>query len=154
MFVPAETGTGGWIRAVFVGGVRPLYFARQRLRECRVGVTHRPHTVCGGFHPPYKCLTSARVRYNRRDPRRHRVQIEFHTWRSFGPSPSKNTRRTQRVRQRYQRVTAGATKCAREVVIGGGVLKGRTPRNLSNHHEALHAIYRIRGDTSTPLCLS
>jgi predicted RNA binding protein YcfA (HicA-like mRNA interferase family) len=40
-----------------------LYPARGRSRECRVGATHHPHTVCGGFHPPYKWLTSARVRY-------------------------------------------------------------------------------------------
>jgi len=47
-------------------GLAKLYFARQRRRQRRVGVTHRPHTVCGGFHPPYKCLTSARVRYSYR----------------------------------------------------------------------------------------
>jgi len=56
---------------------------------------------------------------NFRDPRRNRVQIEFHTLRSFGLSPSKNARWTQRVMQWYQRVTAGSTKCARAMVIGG-----------------------------------
>ena len=39
-----------------------LYVARRRWRHCRVGETHRPHAVYGGFHPPYKWLTSARVR--------------------------------------------------------------------------------------------
>ena len=41
-----------------------IYLARQRWRNCRVGATHRPHTVCGGLHPPYKWLTSARARYS------------------------------------------------------------------------------------------
>ena len=41
-----------------------LYLARPRRRHCRVGATHRPHTVYGGLHPPYKWVTSARVRYN------------------------------------------------------------------------------------------
>ncbi len=42
-----------------------LYLARPRQRHCRVGATHRPHTVYGGLHPPYKWVTSARVRYSR-----------------------------------------------------------------------------------------
>ena len=42
-----------------------LYLARPRRRHCRVGATHRPHTVYGGLHPPYKWVTSARVRYNK-----------------------------------------------------------------------------------------
>jgi len=54
----------------------------------------------------------------------------IHTLRSFGPSPSKNARRTQRVMQWYQRVTAGSTNCARAMVIGGS-------------SEALHATQSI-----------
>ncbi len=32
--------------------------------HCRVGATHRPHTVYGGLHPPYECVNLARARYN------------------------------------------------------------------------------------------
>jgi hypothetical protein len=44
-------------------GALLLYLARRRSRDCRVGATHHPHTVCGGLHLPYKWLTSARVWY-------------------------------------------------------------------------------------------
>jgi len=52
------------------------YLARQRRRHCRVGATHRPHTACGGLHPPYKWLTGARVRYSTfRQPFRQPISL-------------------------------------------------------------------------------
>jgi hypothetical protein len=52
-----------------------LYVARQRTRDCRVGATHRPHSIYGGLHPPYKWLTGARVRYSINDCGDHERQI-------------------------------------------------------------------------------
>ena len=57
-------GAAALIQVAGALGVMVLYLAWQRWRNCRVGATHRPHTVCGGLHPPYKWLTSARARYS------------------------------------------------------------------------------------------
>ncbi len=38
-------------------------FRTRRSRHRRVGETHQPQTVCGGFHLPYRWLTGARVQY-------------------------------------------------------------------------------------------
>jgi hypothetical protein len=40
-----------------------LYLARRRSRQCRVDETHRKRCEDRGLHPPYKWLTSARVRF-------------------------------------------------------------------------------------------
>ena len=48
-----------------------------------------------------------------------RSRFSIHTLRSVAPSPSRNARRTHRVMQWYHRDTAGSTRCARAIVIGG-----------------------------------
>jgi len=48
-----------------------------------------------------------------------RSRLSIHAFRSLKPSPSKKARRTQRVTQWYQRVTAGSTRCTRAIVIAG-----------------------------------
>src|SRR5208337_1961412 len=86
------------------------------LAEQPPGVFHQEQVIAEreSFEHPFACRIQPPSILDRVEP-----QPLFQLFRSCIPSPSRKARRTQRVTQWYQRVTAGSTRWARAIVMGG-----------------------------------